>query len=236
MNAFFIGTAHILAYFAVCVTVVFSVRCLVSIPRELFRKILHLVLLGSLVVWLFVYRTWLQAAISALAFALLVYPILVLAERIRGYSDFVTERKRGELKASLLLVFSMFAAVTAIGWGVFGDRYLTLAAIFAWGLGDAAAALVGKRFGRHPLEGRHIEGRKSLEGSAAMLIVSFCSVLLILWLRGGMGFFPCAAIALVVSAVSAVIELYSLRGNDTLFCPLGAMAVMLPLLWLLGGL
>lgn len=236
MHAFLTATGRILIYFAVCVTVVFSVRCLFRVPNEIFRKILHLVLLGALVVWLYVYPTWGYAVISAMAFALLVYPVLILAEKIQGYSAFVTERKSGELKSSLLLVFLMFSIVTAVGWGVFHDRFLTLAAIFAWGLGDAAAALIGKRFGRHHLEGNHIEGRKSLEGSAAMFVVSIVSVWWILRLRGGLSGVGCLVSAVVAAAVSTVVELFSMHGNDTLFCPLGAMAALLPMLYLWGGL
>jgi len=55
-----------------------------------------------------------------------------------------------------------------------------LASVLAWGLGDAAAALVGKRFGRHFVRGRLVEGCKSLEGTFAMFVVSFISVMIVL--------------------------------------------------------
>ncbi len=236
MDGFLTGTLCVLAYFVICVLIVFSIRLLFRIPKEHFRKLLHFVLLGSLIVWLNVYRTWVQVVFSAIAFALLVYPILLLAERIRGYSEFVTERKHGELKKSLLLVFFMFALITAVGWGIFGDQTLSLASIFAWGFGDAAAALIGKRFGKHHLQGRHIEGKKSVEGSAAMFIVSFCCVLPVLLIRGGMPAAACVVTAIVVCAVSTVTELFSMRGNDTFFCPVAAMAALLPLLCLFGGI
>lgn len=197
---------------------------------------LHFVLLGSLIVWLTAFRTWEQVVLTALSFAILVYPILFLAERIRGYSEFVTERKNGELKKSLLLVFSMFALITAVGWGIFSDKSLSLVSIFAWGFGDAAAALIGKRFGKHPLQGKHIEGRKSVEGSAAMFIVSLACVLPMLLIRGGIPVFASVITAVIVCAVSAVVELFSMHGNDTIFCPVAAMAVLLPLLYLFGGI
>lgn len=236
MDGFLTGTLCVLAYFVICVLIVFSIRLLLRIPKEHFRKLLHFVLLGSLLVWLYAYRTWLQVALSAVAFAVLVYPILYLAERIRGYSEFVTERKHGELKKSLLLVFSMFSIVTFVGWGIFDDKILSLVSIFAWGFGDAAAALIGKHFGKHPLQGKHIEGRKSVEGSAAMFIVSLCCVLPVLLFRGGIPVIASVATAIVVCAVSTVVELFSMRGNDTIFCPIAAMAALLPMLYLFGGI
>ncbi|MBQ7980180.1 MAG: hypothetical protein IJ305_01070 [Oscillospiraceae bacterium] len=46
----------------------------------------------------------------------------------------------------------------------------------------------------------------------------------------------CGIIALLVGAVSAVAELYSRNGNDTVICPMSAMVTLLPLVYLFGGL
>ncbi|HEV2740238.1 MAG TPA: hypothetical protein VGU66_16780 [Candidatus Elarobacter sp.] len=57
-----------------------------------------------------------------------------------------------------------------------GDKPAYVATILALAFGDAAAALVGRRFGRHPFAvGR---ARKSLEGSAAFFVVALlvCAV------------------------------------------------------------
>ena len=86
----------------------------------------------------------------------------------------------------MLLVFGMFAAVVTLCWGILGERMIAICAIYAWGFGDAFAAVIGKRFGKHKISGRHIEGKKSVEGSVSMFVVSFLSVLLLLLYRGGM--------------------------------------------------
>lgn len=224
----------ILVYFVLCVLVAFGIRILFHVPTELFRKLLHLILIGSLAVWLYAYAVWWHALLAVLIFMALVYPILTAAERLKGYSDFVTERNRGELKKSFLLVFFMFSLILIAGWGILNDKNLCLASLLAWGFGDAAAALVGKRFGRHFIEGAHIEGRKSLEGCVAMFVISFLSVLLVLLNRDGLPTAACPVIAVVVAAVSTVVELFSMKGNDTIFCPLAAMAVLLPLTNLFG--
>ena len=235
MYDFLSGTGAVLLYFLIAAPLAFLLRRTVQVPHEVFRKLLHCILLGSLLVWTLAFDTWQMAALADILFVAAVYPILMLAERIKGFSQFVTERKQGELKSSLVLVFAMYLVILVICWGGLNDRFLVLAPVYAWGFGDAAAALVGKRFGKHPLTGRHIEGRKSVEGTLAMFLVSFLSVAVMLTLRGGLDLPVCLLISGVTAAVSAAVELFSMNGRDTIFCPLAAMAVLLPLLHFLGG-
>ena len=230
------GTLNLLFYFIAAVAVVFSGRALFPIPNEIFRKILHFVLLGSFLVLLVSYPTWVSTALAAIIFAIVVYPILFFAERIKKYSEFTTERKSGELKQSLLLVYSMFAVVVTVCCGFFGDKYLALASFYAWGIGDAVAALVGTKYGKHKIMFHGLDGKKSYEGSFSMFFSAFITVLIILYIRGGMGFFHCIITALVVGFASAVSELYSKNGNDTVICPLFAMSTLLPLVYLFGGI
>lgn len=229
------GTGCLLLYFALVASSAFLLRLFTKVPDELFRKLLHLILLGSLPVWLFAFSNWYISALSILLFTVAVYPILCLAEGLRNYSHTVTERSPGELKRSLLIVFTMFLLIVSVCWGWLGDRLLALTCVYAWGFGDAAAALIGKRFGRHPLQGRHIEGRKSVEGTLAMFALSFLSVSLLLTLRGGLSLPMLLVVSAVTAAVAAAAELFSLRGNDTITCPLAAMAVLLPMLHFFGG-
>lgn len=235
MQAFFVGLCVLAIYFIICASTAFICRRFLRIPDEVFRKILHGILLGSLLVWTVQFDQWYLAALSALAFAAAVYPLLKAAERWKGYSRFVTERSRGELKQSLIVVFVMYAAVVTVCWGWLNEKLLALCSIYAWGFGDAAAALVGKRYGRHTLQGKHIEGRKSAEGTLAMFAVSFVCVLIILILRGGMAWHGCLIAAVATALVSAAVELFTMRGMDTITCPLAAMAVLLPLVHFLGG-
>ena len=235
MAEFWTGLGIVCLYFVIAASAAVVVRLCTPVPHEVFRKTLHMILLGSLLVWVLAYDTWWMAAVSALLFALVVWPILALAERLKGYSALLTERRSGELKHSLLIVFAMFALVVTVCWGWRGDRMLAVASVYAWGFGDAAAALVGKRFGKHGLEGRHIEGHKSVEGTLAMFGVSFVCVLAILLVRGGLVWYLYPVIALVTAAVSALVELFTLDGMDTITCPLAAMAVLLPMLHILGG-
>lgn len=233
MADFLKGFGLLLVYFVAAATIALVIRAMFNMPREMFRKTLHGILLFSLPVFLYAFPTWWLSALAAMVFAITVYPLLAWGERLEGYSEFLTQRKDGEIKRSLMLVFLMFAVIISICWGWLGDRLLAAACIAAWGFGDAAAALVGKRFGRHWLEGRMIEGRKSLEGSLTMFALSFLAVFLIMLVRGGLTWQQCFVIAVVTAAVSATVELYTLGGFDTLTCPMAAAAVIIPLtlLW-----
>ena len=236
MGPILLGHLNLLIYFVVAVILAFGWRILFPIPQEVFRKTLHFVLLGSFFVLIVSYPTWVSAAGTAIVFEILVYPILWFFERFRKYSEFTTERKAGELKHSLMLVYTMFAVVVAVCWGIFEDRYLALASLYAWGFGDAAAALIGKKYGRHKIRAPGLDGKKSYEGTGAMFVVSWVSVFCLLMWRGGMNGAACGVISFIVAGVSAVSELYSRGGNDTVICPMSAMAALLPLVYLFGGL
>ena len=236
MNAILSGTLNLIIYFIIAVVIAFGCRILFTIPDEIFRKALHFILLGSFLVLLVSYPTWQITAIAAIIFEVLVYPILKIAERIKQYSSFTTERKKGELKASLMLVYTMFAIVVTVCWGFFNDKYLALASLYAWGIGDAFAALIGKKYGRHKIHAPGLDGRKSYEGTFSMFFISFTTVFIILMWRGGLNIVACILTALIVGFVSAISELYSKNGNDTVICPISAMLTLLPLVYVFGGL
>lgn len=230
------GSKVVLIYYIVAASVALVCRALIRIPDELFRKILHCILLGSLMGFVFGFQTWWISAGVAVTFAVVVYPILAFFERYKAYSQLTTERKSGELKASLLLVFGMFATVIAVCWGWLGDKYLVLASVYAWGFGDAAAALIGKRFGKHKIQWKSIDGKKSYEGTMAMFLTSFVSVLIVLVCRGGLNAVGLLLTAAITAFVSAMAELYSKDGMDTVICPMAAMVTVLPLVYLFGGM
>ncbi len=235
MQEFLSGASVVIIYFVIAASVAIGCRMLIKIPNELFRKILHCILLGSLLGFVFGFETWWLSAGTAIAFAMVVYPILAFFERFKTYSELTTERKHGELKTSLLLVFGMFAAVIAICWGWLGDRYLVLASIYAWGFGDAAAALIGKHFGKHKINWKFIDGEKSFEGTIAMLVTSFASVAVVLACRGDLNIVGLLVTSAITALVSATAELYSRNGMDTVICPMAAMVAIIPLVYLFGG-
>ena len=236
MQEFLIGTGIVVLYFIIAASTAFLCRVLIKIPQEVFRKALHCILLGSYVPFVFGFVTWWKAVLTAVLFAIVVYPILVFFERFKNYTEVTTERKKGEFKSSLLLAFSMLAIAMSICWGWLDDKYLVLASMYAWGIGDAFAALVGKRFGKHKIRLKYADNRKSVEGTLAMFLTSLATVMIVLLCRGGLSIAGYIVIPVITAAVSATVELYTPGGMDTVTCPTAAMVVILPMVQLFGGI
>ena len=235
MQEFLHGAFVVAVYILPAAAVMLTARSILKIPDELFRKILHFILLGAYFPFLFGFRTWWIAAGFAALLIVIIYPILALAGRLPAFSTFVNERKKGEFKSSMVLALATVVISISICWGLFDDKLLVLACVYAWGVGDAFAALVGKRFGRHKIKLPFADPRKSWEGSGAMFLCAVISVLTVLLIRGGPGFGSCLLIALIAAAVTTCVELATHGGLDTVTCPAAAMAVILPLVKILGG-
>ncbi|MEL6259944.1 MAG: diacylglycerol/polyprenol kinase family protein [Cyanobacteria bacterium J06623_5] len=115
-------------------------------------------------------------------------------------------------------------------WPLAKPQYAAIGILtMTWG--DGLAALVGQRYGAHPYQ---IWGeKKSWEGSAAMLIVSYAVCAVILWKMQG----PLAATWLAaggVAIVATALESASKYGVDNLSVPLGSAAVCFWLVQWLG--
>ena len=229
------GAFFFCLYVIPVVTIMLIARKFLKIPDELFRKILHFILLGAYFPFLFGFNTWWISAEFAAGLIVIIYPILALAGRTPAFSSFVNERKKGEFKSSMVLTLATVVISISICWGIFGDKLLTMACVYAWGVGDAFAALIGKRFGKHKIKLPFADPRKSWEGSAAMFLSAVLSVLTVLLVRGGLDFGNCLLISLIAAAATTYVELCTKDGLDTITCPLAAMAVILPLIKVLGG-
>ena len=235
MQEFLHGAGVVCIYFAVAASAALLARKLIKIPDEIFRKTLHFILLFSYIPFAFAFETWWRSVLLTVILELLIYPALALAERLPMFSSFLTERKHGEFKQSMLLAFSMLAVCNTVCWGLLGDRYLGLACMYAWGVGDAFAALVGKRFGTHKITWKYADKHKSVEGSAAMFLTSAIAIACVLLAHNHLTLPAYIVIPVAGAAVSTLVEMVTKDGRDTIYCPTAAMLVMLPLMAAFGG-
>lgn len=231
MQEFLYGLLIIFLYFITCATIAIVCRKLIKIPNEIFRKTLHFILLFSLLVFIYAYDTWWISVSTCILIIVFAYPILFFFERYKTYSETVTERRKGELRSSLIIVFVMFATIISITWGLLNDKVLALVVIYAWGFGDAFAALIGTKYGK-----LKIYKKKSLEGTLAMLFTAFTVVAIILLIHDIIPWYGAIVCAFFVSLVACLVELYTPNGLDTITCPFASMIVLLPLIALFGGL
>ncbi|MBQ3973665.1 MAG: TSUP family transporter, partial [Lachnospiraceae bacterium] len=207
--------------------VLLPVRFLTRLPSYIFRKLLHIVAFVCVSLMILSAGSWQAAALTSLILAVVIYPLLALFEKEPWYPRLFVEKRKGEIKCSMLMLFLMFAALTALCWGLFDQRVLCAASILMWGTGDAAAALTGIPFGKHKARLPFTDGKKSWEGSGAMFLVSLLAgsvILLFLQeLTPGRGIMTAGAGALTGAAV----ELFSPSEFDTVTVPAAIALVLL---------
>ncbi|MDE6589402.1 MAG: sulfite exporter TauE/SafE family protein, partial [Oscillospiraceae bacterium] len=82
-----------------------------DIPRVVFRKLLHLPAFCSAAVIVWRADCWQTASLTLVLFAAIVYPVLWLCQGWSGYDRLFVQKKPGEIKKSLLLLFLCDAAL-----------------------------------------------------------------------------------------------------------------------------
>lgn len=117
--------------------------------------------------------------------------------------------KGGELRKQLIYVQISFAILIFIFWGLLGARwhYVAAVAVTAWGFGDAAAALVGKAFGRRRVISRYIERAKTYEGTGAMILAAGMALFFTLLCYAGKPWYVSLPVSLIVAPLISVVEL-----------------------------
>ena len=235
MRDFLFGSSVSAAYIVIAIALAVLVQRLCRISSEALRKTLHFILLGSYIPLTVAFSVWWHAAIFASVLIALVFPFLLILNRVPLLSGLLVERWRGEYFGSMMMALFAMLITVCVCWGYCGDRYLVLASVYAWGIGDGVAALVGRRYGNHKILWRFADAHKSVEGSLCMLACSFLSVFTLLIIRGGISMPAGILISLLTGAATTLGEMCARNGLDTLVCPTVAMGVLLPLVRLFGG-
>lgn len=232
-----LGAAFLLFYYLVtCFIIPTLLKGWARVPNEITRKFQHVAYAMSVFILLEMFSSWYIAIAATFLLVLVAFPVLMLLERSAFYKKCLTDRtaQGGELRRSMLYVQLSFALLIFFFWGMHGDKwqYIVAVAVMAWGFGDAAAALVGKAFGRHRIIHYLIEGAKTFEGTAAMLVVASLASFITLLVYTDQPWYVSLLIALIVGPICAVVELFSRRGLDTLTVPLTAAFLTMPLVYL----
>ncbi len=221
---------RLILYIIPCVLILFPVRLFIKVPSFVFRKLLHIVAFTCFTVMMLAAENWQSAALTCLIIAGAAYPLLALLEKEEWYGRLFVEKSKGEIKRSLLKLFFMFAAVIAVSWGLFQKPYAAAVSILMWGVGDAAAALVGIPFGKHKVTFGPLDGKKSWEGSCAMLLVSTVTGTALLSLYCGYPAGISVSCALLMGILGTIAELFSASEWDTVTVPVTMLFIALLIL------
>jgi phytol kinase len=186
---------------------------------EFSRKLLH-VAMGLILCplpWLFDHF-WPVALLSATYIALLIARryLVALDNHVAGVIDGVGRKSVGEFLFPVTVALLFFLAGH--------DRAVYLAPMLVLSLADAAAAVIGRRYGMCPYPAPG--GCKSLEGSLAFAITAFASTHLTLLLIGTTGRVESVLLAVIISLSLTVVEAFVTGGWDNLLVPLGAWGIL----------
>lgn len=186
-----------------------------GVARSATRKIVHVGVGTWIVPSFLLYSTWVWPALLAAGFVL----VNALSLRYGWIASMEGERRN----VGTILYPLSFALLVM---GCWGTRWQAVGAggVLVMAYGDAAASLVGRRWGRHVYR---VAGHpRSVEGSAAMFLVSWAAVLAGFWAFGRVPDSQLVLTAAVVAAVATGLEAVSLFGFDNLLVPLGAAGVL----------
>lgn len=213
------------AFLIPCVAILTPVRFLTQIPSFVFRKLMHIVAFSTVAMAILTAGSWQAAALTFALAAVAAFLLLSFLEGEEWYGRLLVQKSGGEVKRSLSMYFGMVAALVALCGGVFGRPGIAATAIVMWGVGDAAAALIGIPFGRHKV--RWADGKKSWEGSVAMLAVSFVGGLCLLLLVQRIPLPKALLASCVGTLLGTVVELFSPGEYDTVTVPVVIAAALL---------
>lgn len=228
-----LGAGLLLLYYVVAVFLLPTLLKLWKrVPSELVRKLQHIAYSMSIFPLLHLFSEWYVAIAAAFLLVVVAYPALLVVERFPWYRRVFVDRGRGgELRKQLLYVQLSFGLLILVFWGLLGVRwhYITAVAVMGWGFGDAAAALVGKAWGRRHILLPLVEGAKTCEGTLAMTVAAAVAFFFTMWLYAGQPWYVSLVVALVVAPFAGTVELFSHRGLDTLTVPFSTACLILPI-------
>ena len=193
-----------------------------GLSRNSSRKFLH-IMIGNLpfLIPFFSYNTFplnfpFFVAVPFVFVTFLVSPYSPVKSLSRKMSELTEVTKGGH---QLGLVFYAIS-YTVLAWFFSAKPYVIAAGILPMAYGDAAASLVGEKFGKRHFR---ILAKKSLEGSVAMFAFSFVSFevsLLFFSAFYPLSLFSSVLTALAVATVATVAEALTPRGFDNITVPI----------------
>ncbi len=183
-------------------------RRLTGASAEFTRKFVHVGIGLWIIPTLMLFETWYWAALPPAA--------AVLMNLVSLRLSLIKSIERGEPTDYGTVLFALGFLVCIVVFFESAHPEAAAAGIMVMALGDAAAAIVGRRLGRHRY--RLFGADKSLEGSAAMLAVSWLAVLATLVIFGA-SLTQAAWTAALLAVVGTGLEATGKHGLDNLTVP-----------------
>ncbi|MCR4611911.1 MAG: hypothetical protein K5644_08440 [Lachnospiraceae bacterium] len=222
----------------VIVLILMLIRFKVKVADELFRKLMHFTAILMTPLCILFSDNYLVSAAVLLIFMILAEIGLRIIAKIfntvlpklnsdgsdshAGFNDFFVERNDGEIRRSFL-IYCFTQACLIVICGLCDDIGLILLEILVWAIGDALAALIGKRWGK-----RHIkigDSHKTYLGSSVMFISSLIISFVMLNVLYNFSFIRITVESLVIAVFATLVELLSRKGMDNVTIPVMVTAI-----------
>lgn len=171
------------------------------------RKMVHIMTGGIVFFWWLFDTQWVMSLLAAFPFVplLLLFTPVSPIKRLRN-SSLGSISSEGHPYGLVMYAMSW----TIIAWFLFDDLFAASVAIASMSFGDGTGELIGKRFGK-----RHYLPNRSLEGTTAVFLSTFASVIVIGWFYFDILGYPsifrplmmplfAAGVALLVSCLEAI--------------------------------
>ncbi len=196
-----------------------------KLPTDFTRKFVHIG--AGMWIWviLLLFDHWWFAIIPTGTF--IIFNAIFLRYRIFSAMD----PKEGATAGTVYFAFSctLLLALFHTNWELGfprGYEYLAMAGIMAMTWGDAAAAIIGKRFGTHTFR---VTGssKRTIEGSIACFVATFIAVAITLAILSPRSLSLLLISALAAAIVATLLEAYSPAGTDNVTVPIGVALALL---------
>jgi len=185
------------------------------------RKLFHFVVFATAAILFVAYGTAGANLLGGMT-ALYIAAVLRLGAGHQLYEALARPGDEPHRSRYIVLPYMATAAGGMLSVSLFGP--FAVVGIAVCGLGDAVGEPIGARFGRHtyrvPMVGRVLRARRSLEGSAAVLIGSWLAAVLAIWLADlapGAAAVRQVVVALIVALVATLTEALAHHGLDNFF-------------------
>ncbi len=182
------------------------------ISGEASRKVVHIGVSNWIVLALFIFQDWYFAIIGPVSFIVINY--------ISWKLDLFGGMESGDKSPGTVFFAITLSILTMHFWWLYnigaGDfRYIAVMGLLVLGWGDGFAAVFGHRWGK-----KKLVGSKSLVGTMTMFAVSAIVIFLVLGFAGAHNMLTNVLLALGLSALGTLTELFIPGGWDNLLIPL----------------
>jgi len=226
----------LILYFLVALLAVPALlKLVIGAPKEMVRKSHHIGYAGSIFLFVHLFEPWWVALLVIAGAMTIIFLAVWAAEGHTIYRRLLIDRWRdgGEIKYSALYALGSFAVLIAMFGNLlpYASDGIVVTAVLSWGVGDALAAIVGKKFGRQRLTLPGMDRRKTWAGSLSMFVGVLVVAFFALWLYCSHPLWLALILAIAVASTSTYIEGLSHHGFDTVFLPLTAATTLYILYW-----